>query len=109
MAVLTSQTIPQTGIAPTLSAATSGGDQFLPSLNTVLLASNTSGSAITITVDVTADAFGQPVENVTVTVPAGEQVLFGPYDPGEVASSSTGLASMTYSSATGLYVAALTL
>ncbi len=107
MALLNTQTIAQAGTVPTMVAASSGGDTFQPSTTTVLMFVNSSGSAITATLAVTATAFGQPVQNVTITVNAGATVIGGPYDPAEVAQAATGLGSLTYSAVSGLTVAVL--
>ena len=109
MSLLATQTLTQTGLTPMMSNASQEGDQFQPSSTTFLLIRNSDTAAHTVTVAVTATAYGQPVENVPVVVPAGGQVLAGPYDPGEVAAPQTGLASVSYDSYPPLSVAILTI
>ncbi len=92
---------------PAYQAASSGGDEWQPSSNTFLAAKNGSGSPITVTITTTATIFGQPISNIAVAVPAGAEVFFGPFDPGEVAQSGSGLGSLTYSAVTSLTVAAV--
>jgi hypothetical protein len=106
MAILETQTIQQTGLTPVLSACSSGGDQFEPSEETVLLVKNSDASAHTVTVVVVATDFSQPVQDVTITVPAASLVLAGVFPPGEVAAAD-GLATLTYDDASPLSIAVL--
>lgn len=96
MALIATQTVTQQGLVPTYQSVAAGGDQFEPSENTILLVKNGDASPHTVTVAVTATAFGQPVQNVAVVVAAGAQALIGPFEPGEVAQPSTGLANVSY-------------
>lgn len=107
MSLLTTQVIGQAGIQPAYQAATSGGDSYSPTSNTFLAAKNGSGAPITVTVVTTAAIFGQPISNIAISVPAGAEVFFGPFDPGEVAQPGTGLGDLTYSAVTSLTVAAM--
>lgn len=107
MALLSTQVISQAGMQPSFQAASSGGDQWEPASDVFLAAKNGSGSQITVTVVTTALAYQQPISNIAIPVPAGAEVWFGPFDPGEVVQAGTNLASLTYSSATGLTIAAI--
>lgn len=109
MAVLSTQQLSQSGVTPTMSAASSSGDEFLPTSQTILRIANSDTSSHTATVTVTATDYGQPVANITITIPPSSYVLAGPYDPGEVADPSTGLASIGYSDAAVLTVAVIEL
>ena len=104
---MVTQVISQAGLSPAFQAASSSGDQYAPGASTFLAAKNGSGSQITVTVVTTATAFGQPISNIAVPVPAGAEVWFGPYDPGEVAQSGSTLANLTYSAVTNLTIAAI--
>ena len=109
MATMPTQTILPAGLTPVMTPASASGDQFEPSVQTVLMLANGSSTPIEVTVLVTATAYGQPVDDVTLTVPAGGQLLAGPFDPGEVAQPATGLAQLSYASTAGLSVAVLAL
>jgi hypothetical protein len=91
-----------------MTSCSAGGDTYQPSSTTFLLLVNDGGTSDDATVNVTATAYGQAVADVTIIVPAGGQAVAGPYDPGEVAAQQTGLATITYSNATPLTIAVLT-
>lgn len=107
MALLTTQAIGAAGLAPAFQAASAGGDSWAPTSSTFIAAKNGSGAQITITVVTTATAFGQPISNVAVPIPAGGEVWFGPFDPGMVAQPGSTLADLTYSGVTSLTIAAI--
>jgi hypothetical protein len=109
MALIPVQTMTQTGLTPSLQAASAGGDTYIPGNQTFLMIKNASGSPITVTIVTTATAFGQLVADVFVLVAAGATTLAGPYDPGEVAAPPSGLVSITYSGVTSLTIAAVQL
>jgi hypothetical protein len=107
MAILVTQKTSASGLTPSFQAASSGGDQYEPASDTILYFKNGSGSPITVTVVTTASIYGQPISNVSVTVPANGEILAGPYDPGMVAQSGSSLANLTYSGVTSLTVAVI--
>ena len=107
MALIPTQTISQGGLQPSLQAASSGGDTYQPSSSTFLQIKNGSGSQITVTVVTTATAYGQPISNIALAVPAGAEVFAGPFDPGEVQQPGSTLANLTYSAVTSLTIAAI--
>lgn len=107
MALLTTQTMSQAGLTPTLAAATSGGDTFAPTNQTFLMVKNASGGSVTVTIITTAVVFSQNLPDIAVVVANGATTLLGPYDPGEVAAAGTGLCAVTYSSVTSVTVAAI--
>jgi len=94
--------------APTLVAATSGGDSFSPGDHNVFYVKNGSGASINVTIDVTATVYGLAAPDITVAIPAGDEAFLGPYPAGEVAQGSTGLCDVTYSAVTTVTVAVLT-
>lgn len=105
MAILSTQQVTLTGLAPTYGAAAGGGDKFQPGPNVWLHVKNGSGSPITVTVDSKVpSSYGDDV-NIVVSVPAttGER-LIGPFSPGRF-SGSDGLADISYSGATSVTVA----
>jgi hypothetical protein len=107
MALIQTQPITQAGIQPALQACSAGGDTFQPTADTFLYAKNGDSVQHTVTVHTTATSFGQPISNIAVPVPAGAEMLFGPYDPGEVAQAATGQAQLSYDAVTGMSIAAL--
>ena len=107
MSLITTQTVTQAGLSPSLQACSVGGDTYSPSANTMLLIKNGDSVQHTVTVETTATAYGQPISNVAVPVPAGTEIMCGPFDPGMVASPQTTLASLTYDAVSGMSVAAI--
>lgn len=107
MALIQTQPLIQAGLTPAFQAASAGGDNWEPSGTTFLAAKNGSMAQITVTVATTASIYGQPISNIAVPVPAGAEVWFGPFDPGEVAQPGTNLGSLTYSAVTSLTIAAV--
>lgn len=113
MATISRQQITEAGLNPTLAAAAGGGDDFKNSGNEFLYVENTDGSSHTVTVSAqiseTDDRqYGKlSKSDVSVAVPAGEFRLIGPFPPS--AFNSSGKADITYSAATGMNVAVLTL
>lgn len=101
------QQVTQTGVAPVMSPATSAGDTWEPTSTTLLMIHNADIVAHTATVHVTAIMFGEPVTNVTVSLPAAGTVLAGPFDPAEVAQPGTNLGLVTYDNAAQLTLAAV--
>lgn len=113
MAVLNKQEIVESGLAATYSAAASGGDTFVNNGAEFLHVKN--GGAGSITVTVTAQATGASNKvygaltksNVSVAVGAGADKFIGPFPP---AAFNTGdSASVTYSAATSVTIAVITL
>lgn len=88
--------------------ANSGGDSFAWGNLNVILINNGSDASITVTFDVTATDYGQPVEDVEITVAAGEIYAMASFPAGEYADAS-GNVDLTYSSATDVTVAVLSL
>lgn len=107
MATLVTQVITESGLSPSFTAASSGGDSYSPSSNTALYFKNGSGAPITVTVVTTASLYGQPISNVGVIVPASGEVIAGPFDPGMVQQPNSSLANLTYSGVTNLTVAVI--
>lgn len=113
MATIERQTITEDGLDPTLSNAAGGGDSFANTGKEFLYVENTDASSHTVTVSAqlsstTDKQYGKlSKSDVSVAVPAGEFRLIGPFAPS--AFNSSGSASITYSAATGMKVAVLTL
>lgn len=108
MATLAPQSITgPTGRAITLSAAAAGGDKMAPGRNAYLMIRNDSASSITVTLDTTDVAFnGSVVPDTALAVAAGATSII-PVGP-EYGGTIDGLASIAYSAATSVTVAAVT-
>lgn len=106
MALLATQTVVRTGLAPSYSAAAGGGDTFNPSPESFLHVKNGSGAPITVTVVTPGATGGLAIADVSVSVPAttGDRMI-GPLPGSLFADPTTGLGSITYSGVTSLTVA----
>ena len=107
MALLTTQLISQAGLQPALQAASASGDSYAPASNVFLFVKNGDSAQNTLTVHTTATAFGQPISNIAIPLPAGSETYCGPYDPGEVAQPGSTLANLTYDAVTNVTIAAI--
>ena len=108
MALLPTQTITAAGLAANYAAATSGGDKVsLAATNVFLHVKNGSASSTTVTITTQSTSYkGLTVPDRTVTVPASGDKMIGPLDPALHADINQ-QASISYSSATSLTIAAL--
>ncbi|HEX9991351.1 MAG TPA: hypothetical protein VGB14_00345 [Acidimicrobiales bacterium] len=106
MATLATQNVSLTGLSPAYTTAAGGGDKFRPRPDTFLHVVNGSGGSITVTVDSKRPSdYGTDV-NIAVAVPAGQERMIGPFDPGRFAGAG-GLADVSYSGVTSLTVAVI--
>lgn len=108
MANLTTQSITRAGVAPTYAAAAGGGDACEVGDDLYLHVKNASGSAITVTLAIPSSNSPYPnavYTSTAVSVPAttGER-LIGPISAGLYKDPTTGLCSISYSSATSVTV-----
>lgn len=106
MATLTVQAISRAGLEPTLQAAASGGDQFANTGREFVRIDNGGGSAVTVTVTTPQTVDGLAVADRTVSVPAGETRLVGPF-PTANYNDASGRVQLAYSGVTSVTVAAL--
>lgn len=106
MALLTTQPIQITGTAPSYAAAAAGGDKVPPGNRTFVHIKNGSAAAITATVVVPGQMFGQELPDVAVSVPAGGDRMIGPLVP---QLAVNGNVDITYSAVTSVTIAALTI
>lgn len=110
MALLSVQSVTTAGLNPTYSAASGGGDTVQPSDTTFLHVKNGSGSAVTVTiVQANACSFGgsTPTHDRVVSVPASGERMIPTGPAARYQNPSTNVASITYSSATSVTVAAV--
>jgi hypothetical protein len=110
MALLTAQEIGSTGALPTLSAV-SASDTFVPDDRTFLWVKNTNAATRDITITTVNTGVGSlAIADVIVTIAAttGEEMI-GPFPYNQFADKSTGLATVTYTSATNVTAAVVRL
>jgi len=110
MAALSIQTIAITGIVPSYSAASGGGDTFVCSTDrTYLHVKNGGGSPITVTVVTPGEAApGVAIADVAVSVSNGSEKIIGPFYAA-LYQDSTGTAAVTYSAVTSVTIGAFKL
>ena len=85
-------------------AADAGGDEFANTGLEMLYISNGDASAMTLTLVMPSSCDGVDPVDPTITVPAGEDMLVGPFPPDAFNDPSPGRMSITYSSVTSLLV-----
>jgi len=97
---ITAQEISLSGITPSLGAATSDGDGFLNTGDTLLQVKNGSGAGITVTIKTPAKIEGIDIAEIEVAIPAttGDK-LIGPFDP-SIFNQSDGKVYVDYSAVT---------
>lgn len=103
MALLTPQTIGYAGTNPAYSAV-NASDTFVPGNDVFLHVKNTNGATRDITIATTGTGVGGlAIADVVVTIAAttGDEMI-GPFPYQHFADPSTGVATVTYSSATGV-------
>lgn len=98
MATVTTQSITNAGAATTYSAASPGGDRFLPADGTFLHVKNGSGSPITVTLVTPGTVDGLAITDRAVSVPATSERFIAV--PDSLYRSSDGLADITWSATT---------
>lgn len=107
MAVLSTQVVALSGLAPTYAAAAGGGDRAECGDRTFLHVKNGADSPVTVTLDATAAVRGQSVADVTVSVPASGERMIGPLLPDLFQSPTDNLCGISYSAVATVTVAAL--
>jgi hypothetical protein len=75
---VTTQAITRAGVVPTASAPTAEGDIIDTGGRVFLLVSNTGDASATVTIDAQATVYGLDVEDLAVTLAAGETRAIGP-------------------------------
>lgn len=101
MATLTPESPLRAANDVTLASAASGGDEFVNDGKTLILALNSSGAPITITVVTQATVDGLAVTDLTLAVGAGDYGWFGPFPTG-IYNDGDGKVQLTYSTHTDL-------
>lgn len=110
MAQLTIQDVARTGLNPSFSAVSAGGDTVQNNGAVFFRVKTTHTASIAVTVSVFQQVDGQSVTARTVTVPANTgDVLIGPFPPAIYSDPATGLVTVTCSPITATTIAALRL
>ncbi len=108
MANLTTQSAKRQANPITMSNADPSGDTWNNTGNEVLLVENGGTGAVTLTFITYATVDGLAVNDLQISVPAGETHLIGPFPTG-VYNDANGQTMVNYTSATGVKVALLKL
>lgn len=108
MALVNPQQIDVDGLEIALSAASAGGDEFIPGDDVMLYIVNASAGAITATVVTPGTVQGQPIGDVAIVVDAGERRIAGPF-PRQHFAGPDGRADLTWSAPASVTFAVLKL
>lgn len=113
MAAVASQAIPVAGLAPTLSAASGGGDT-VECGDRIMLIVVSAGSACTLTITTPGtNGYGDAVADPTFVIPlnSGNVANGAPFcidlDPARFADPTTGYATLSWSATTSIKFAAV--
>ena len=108
MATLTVNSIPVNGLRTdnALVAAAGGGDAFAPGTDVYFRCANGAGAPITITFVTPGSTAGLATADETRSVINAQTWEFGPFPAEVYADPTTGLVTVTYSSATTVTVGA---
>ena len=104
MSVLAAQPVLLSGLAPVLTAAAGGGNQFINSGTEFLFVRNAHASPITVTINSIAPCNQGFDHDVVVSVPNGADRFIGPF-PKSRFDDANGQVQITYSVVTALTVA----
>lgn len=107
-AALVVQTIEVDGLEPTYTAAEAAGNSFANTGDQFLHVKNGSAADVDVTVQTPAKVGGIDIEEVVVTVTAGEERMIGPFPPG-VFNQASGEVYVDYEDETTVTVAAFKL
>ncbi len=108
MALIASQNVTRTGLAPTYAAAGAGGDEFAPSKDALIHVKNGSAGALTVTIITPKQtSYGADIADTVVSVPATGERVIGPFPYEHYADPTDGKGDITYSGVTTLTIAVL--
>jgi len=110
MAELSVQEITRSGLAPTYSAAASGGDSFPHGAMTFFHVKNGDTSSHDVTFASQINSAGQGLEpaDLVVTIPDGGEKMIGPFSD-RAFEDADGNVQVSYDATTSVTVAALTI
>ncbi len=106
MAALNVQKTSLAGLSPAYGAADAAGDSFPNDGRTTFHVKNSGTAAQTVTVASPTPSNYGTTHNVTVSVPAGGEVVIGPFDKRRF-DNRLGRVGVSYSAVTGVTVAAI--
>lgn len=106
MAVLPTQAVSRTGLAPSYASAAGGGDKVSPGDHVFLHVKNDGVAGITVTIVTPNTEEGLAIADATVSVGAGADKFIGPLSA-RLFRASDGYASISYSAVTSVTVACL--
>jgi len=112
MATLTTQVVNRGGTIPTYYAVVAGGDAMQCGSGMFLHIKSANGTPQTVTLVVPAARTYEPnvsISNVVVGVANASEKMIGPVDAQTFADPTTGLCSITYSTATSITATAVQL
>ena len=104
MALLTAQTVGQSGLTPSYSAV-SASDTFANDGTVFLHVKNGGGSSDTVTVTSVQTCNQGSTHNLTVSVPAGAERMLGPFETTRFNDPTTGLVTVGHSFTTSVTAA----
>lgn len=114
MAALSIQSIVETGIVPSFTAAAGGGDTFVNDGNVYLHVKNGGGGSITVGITAQKTSATVPGRGTLTkangggAVAAGAEKLFGPFPPTSF-NNASGQCAVTYTAVTSVTVGAFKL
>ncbi|MBP2291043.1 hypothetical protein [Azospirillum rugosum] len=115
MAQISAQKLVETGAAPVMTNASTGGDSFTNTGSEALLLKNSSGSAVTVTLKSrntapVIDGYGTVSKpDTAITVPANGIAIAGPFPQRAYNDPATSRLSLTYTSSGATSVAVIAL
>lgn len=106
MADLTVQKVALTGLAPTFSTASAGGDKFINKGTEIIHIKNGGASPITLTIDSIEKCSHGFDHDLAISVPNGGERIIGPLGVNRF-NGIDGKVSLTYSAVTSVTLAIL--
>lgn len=108
MALISSQSVDLTGVDPTFTAASAGGDTFNngPGTSILLRVQNASGVARTITVNAANECSHGFTHDVVLVTANGDDITVGPFERARF-NGAGGVVSVTYDNEAGVSLAVL--
>jgi hypothetical protein len=108
MAVLVAQSVVRAGVKPVYVAAAEAGDSFANTGDEFIHIKNGAGDPYVVTIATPATVDGLAVADRTVSIPAGEERMIGPF-PSNTYNDSTGKVQLTYDGIVSVTIAIIKL
>jgi len=106
MATLTPVAPARAANAITGVSAAAGGDDFVNDGKKLVLINNDDADSLTLTITTTKTVDGEAVADKTITVPAGERHLIGPFPP-NIYNDGDAKVALSYDDETSVTVAVI--